>query len=154
AALAGLRANQLAAHPDYFISSEAVAEQFIDQIEVVFPHSTWQYEPPIVYLAPLYPTVYHDYQVTSEINYPTNYPESGLLTWPTDYYWQRRMWAFDMFFGHVPYGGAKLSNVSLGDHFNSVPPSSSPWWQNWVTLVRNTVAITKQPIVRRFLHFG
>jgi len=147
ALLEDLRATMRAIDPDYFVYSEAQNEMYVDKVELVYPHSTGEHSTPGLDLAPLYQTVYHDYQTVGRVagvnGPPTRVPTSTVARV------FRRIYAADIFMGYSPWLGSELSPTSIFVNMINLPE-----FAQFVITVKNFIAVLNQPETRRFVRFG
>ncbi len=136
--------------PEYYVYGEAQAESFIGLLELVYRHNTGDTVigddgSVLVGIAPLYETVYHDYQFTGTVA-----PLHSQVIYD-DYSYQlvRRIYAAHLFFGNVPWAGTSMGPLSIYDVM-----AVSAGYQRLVEMVQNFMAVLKLDAVRAFAYFG
>ena len=110
--------------PEYFVYSESQDEYFVNLLELTYMHPTLN---PLVVaasvgnydivLAPLFPTVFNDYQFTG-ISGGTNYPT---VHSPEHWAELRRTAAATTFLGALPMAGAQLSAQTITQQVAAAP---------------------------------
>ncbi|MBI2893804.1 MAG: hypothetical protein HYY06_09650 [Deltaproteobacteria bacterium] len=140
-----LRDSQRASDPDFFVYSEAENEMFLGVTELTYAHNTGDTTEGLLELAPIFQTVYHDYQIAGTVA-PVLVP--GALVDPLPLL-ARRTWSARLFFGHAPWAGSVLSPTSLADQMAAYPSYAEA-----LEMVQRTMAVLSQPEVHAQVALG
>ncbi len=136
--------------PEYYVYGEAACEPFVGVLELVYRHNTgdsviapegdvW------LGIAPLYETVYHDYQFVGTVA-PLH---SQMIYDDFTYQLNRRIYAAHLFMGHVPWAGTSMGPLSMFDVM-----ADSPGYALLADMVRRIMTVLKLDDVRDFVYFG
>ncbi len=136
--------------PQYYVYGEAQCEPFVGLLELVYHHNTGDSVIDadgnvLLGVAPLYETVYHDYQFTgtvSSLHAQTVYDDQT-------YQFIRRIYAAHLFLGHVPWAGSLLGPLSMFDVM-----AASPGYERLADMARRFMVVLKLGAVRDFAYFG
>lgn len=145
-AVASLRQQMKAVEPGFFVYSEAVNEAFVDLFELVYAHHTGDTVEPVIRIAPIYETVYHDFQIVNTVA-ELNAPPAKIPPSAADLL--RRTYAAKLFFGHAAWAGTLLSPATFAENV-----ASSPEYGSFIQAVGRFVAVLRQDDVRRAVTFG
>ncbi len=137
---------------EYFVYAESNNEMYVGVTELAYAHATGLSADldggvPLMRLAPLFETVYHDHQITGTVAAVT-YPRS-FYTDPDATRELRRHYAAALFMGHAPWAGSVLSSETLASLMASFPD-----YADWVIMIQQYMSILKQDLVRTFVTFG
>ncbi len=147
--LADVRRTMRRIEPQFFIYSEAQNEAYVGLVELVYSHNTGEVYLEDIRLAPLYNTVYHDHQIVGRV-VGINVARSKLQRYgPEALLSLRRTYAADLFMDHTPWAGSELSPDSMASNLAAFPNYAA-----LIGMTKNFVKVLKQPITRRFVHFG
>lgn len=143
--------------PEFFTYSEANSELFLDVLELTYSHNTGltsdvQVVPggpfvPAVRLAPLWETVYHDYQITGTfagLIYPQ---DNGFFSIPGEVV--RQIYAAALFLGRAPWAGGVLSPNTI-----AAASATDPEYADLIDMVANFMGVLGKPFTRELVTFG
>lgn len=140
--------------PEYFVYSEAQCEPYVGIVELVYHHNAGDtYDDPnddpdfgpLQIIAPLFEAVYHDYQIVgtvAPIHSQELYPDSV-------YQLIRRIYAANIFFGHSPWAGTMMGELSLHDQI-----AASAGYEKLADMVYRFMNTLKLDPARDFVTFG
>lgn len=146
-----LRDTMRSLEPEYFTYSEAQGEAYVGVFELVYPHHGGDTTGdvgggvPAIAIAPLYQTVYHDYQIVGKVG-PIH---QQTIVSDAIYMAGRRLMAAHVFFGNAPWAGSILSETSIYDNMNA-----SPAYETMITMFVRMMSVLKVDQVRRYVTFG
>ena len=133
---------------EFYTYSESQNELFLKQFELVFEHATWELIGPLpVTRAPIFESVYHDYQLTSNVVTP-NMPTGYYTNTPATHDWGRCYYSIRSHFGGVPFAGSLLSSTTLADN------RKQKTFDRFMTMAINQVDVLKRPETREMVTFG
>ena len=137
---------------DFYTLSEGQSEMFLKQFELVFEHHSFaligEHGVLPVIRVPLFESVYHDYQLTSDvfqINLPANHSSNNAGTHNFGRFW----YAMRTHFGGAPFAGSILSPTSLQNN-----RTTHATFNTLVNAVANYLDVLKRADVRAMTTFG
>jgi len=144
-----LRTTQRDTTPQFYTYSESQNEMYLDCFELVFEHVTGDLKLalPSIIRAPIFETVYHEFQLTSNvlgIHLPPNSPLNNATT----HFIGRHFYAARLYFGGTPFAGAQLDQQTLQTSLGV------PSYAAFMTAAKNAISVLKLPHVRAMTTFG
>lgn len=143
--------------PEFFLYSEQNSEMYVGLFEMTSSQAQFfaldAGTGPGFRPAPMFETVYHDYQrtvINREVNFkldPANLPSASVFTE------ERRLYATELFCGYMPRAGQRLSDQTLAD-INDPGYPGYPLYSNYLGMIQKFVGVLTRDDVKEFTVLG
>ncbi len=139
--------------PDFYTISEGQQEMFVGSFELVYGNYVGAAVDvngqPRTRMAPLFDTVYRDYQFTSTVG-PMDYHAAQVLPQFAPFILiARQNYAGYLFSGRLPHAGSVLNQATLAQD-----AAQAPAFNQYVGMIQNYMGILRQTDARAYVVFG